>query len=349
MIVHPCRCGLDVAYERHLDARSFAEHGSFCLTEKKESHSVKRWIALVLFLSMMLAAMPAVAQNDYYGNMEVINCNEWVSLRAEPRTSAKRLVKVPLGANVTECQQYGAGWIYAVYDGKQGYIQDKYLKQCEGVSVYSVMLVNEGADFYETMGEMTPEGTIPENSIVRDCAVYASGRACVKYGGRSVYVSAEHVTPYTELLHFPQRVTLHCNLYEAKEESSAPALGIAYVDDFPIKEYDYSEYESDEYMQADGDVPKAAFVLYSDSVVNHVHLFNVSMASWDSETGVVVYDAVLDNIQYQVDPEHPLFIGAVIWGDTPNLAVGYQDWTGAYHFAFVEISGEDGSLILREF
>jgi hypothetical protein len=47
-----------------------------------------------------------------------------------------------------------------------------------------------------------------------------------------------------------------------------------------------------------------------------------------------------------VDPEHPLSVGAVIWGDMPNLAVGYADESGAYHFAFVEISGEDGSLIL---
>ena len=39
----------------------------------------------------------------------------------------------------------------------------------------------------------------------------------------------------------------------------------------------------------------------------------------------------------------------MIWGDMPNLAVGYEDDAGVYHFAFIEISGEDGSLILREF
>ena len=55
------------------------------------------------------------------------------------------------------------------------------------------------------------------------------------------------------------------------------------------------------------------------------------------------------HIQYQVDPEHPLSVTAVMYGDMPNLAVGYEDWTGAYHFVFVEISGEDGSIYLNEF
>ena len=38
-----------------------------------------------------------------------------------------------------------------------------------------------------------------------------------------------------------------------------------------------------------------------------------------------------------------------MYGDMPNLAVGYEDETGAYHFAFIEISGEDGSILLSEF
>ena len=61
------------------------------------------------------------------------------------------------------------------------------------------------------------------------------------------------------------------------------------------------------------------------------------------------YDAVLENIQYQVDPEYPLLIRAVMYGDMPNLVVGDQDETGYYHFAFVEISGEDGRFLLNEF
>ena len=40
---------------------------------------------------------------------------------------------------------------------------------------------------------------------------------------------------------------------------------------------------------------------------------------------------------------------AVMYGDMPNLAAGYEDGTGANNFAFIEISGEDGSILLNEF
>ena len=99
----------------------------------------------------------------------------------------------------------------------------------------------------------------------------------------------------------------------------------------------------------DADTPAVEFVLHSDTTLNHVHLFNLSLVSWDDETGDTMYDATPEHIQYQVDPEHPLSVKTVIWGDTPNLAVGYADDESVYHFAFIDISGEDGSLILREF
>ena len=105
-----------------------------------------------------------------------------------------------------------------------------------------------------------------------------------------------------------------------------------------------------EFMEADSeDLPKVSFVLYTDTVISTVHLFSVSIRSMDDETGEAVLDLTLENIKYQMDSEHPLSVGAVIWGDMPNLAVGYADEEGVYHFAFIEISGEDGSLILREF
>ena len=117
-------------------------------------------------------------------------------------------------------------------------------------------------------------------------------------------------------------------------------------------QYDYSQYDFAEFGLPEGidaDTPAVEFVLHSDKTLNHVHLFNLSPVSWDDETGDTVYDATLEHIQYQVDPGHPLSVKTVIWGDAPNLAVGYADEDGTYHFVFVEISGEDGSLLLREF
>jgi len=312
---------------------------------------MKRFTVMILLLCMLLTALPAMADNVYYGNMEVINCNEWVSLRETPSTRAKQLVKVPLGAVVTDCQQYGENWIYAVYEDDQGYIQAKYLRQCEGLSVYSAMLISDWTDYYEAMGDLAPAGAIPPNTIVRNCAVHASGRAYVEYYGYGVYVDAGLAVPYNELSHFPQEVSLHYNYHIFDEAYTPPALAldVAYAEDFDLSAYDYTTYDYTEFEPVDEDTPKVHYVLYADSTVRHVHLFSVSIQCVNAETGEETIRATLENIQYEMDPEHPLAVTAVMYGDMPNLAVGYEDQTGAYHFAFVDMSGEDGSLYLNEF
>ena len=313
---------------------------------------MKRYIALFLLLCMVLAAMPVMADSEYIGNMEVVNCNEWVSLRESPSTSSKRLVKVSLGAIVSNCEQLNEDWIYAEYDGYSGYILAMYLEPSDNRLTFNAMLITiagEGAPFYATLDAQEPIDIIPADTIVRNCHIMDNNRIYVEWGGRCGFISLFHAEVYNEMLHFPQSITLYSNLYSAYEGQPL-SLKIAYGNEFPIKEYDYSVFDYDEYMEADAeDLPKVHFILYSDETINHVHLFSISMRSWDDMTGEAIYDATLENIQYQVDPEHPLSVGAVIWGDMPNLAVGYEDPNGAYHFAFIEISGEDGSLVLREF
>ena len=152
-----------------------------------------------------------------------------------------------------------------------------------------------------------------------------NNRIYVEWGSRCGFISLFHAEVYNEMLHYPQQITLHSNLYSVYEGQPL-SLKIAYGNEFPILDYDYSVFEYDEYMEADAeDLPKVHFILYSDETVHHVHLFSISMRSWDDATGEVIYDATLENIQYQVDPEHPLSVGAVIWGDMPNLAVGFED------------------------
>lgn len=312
---------------------------------------MKRLIAALLVCCCLLASV-ALAETEYIGNMEVVNCNEWVSLRAAPRTSAKRLVKVSLGAIVDNCRQIDDEWIYAEYDGYSGYILAKYLQPSDGRLTFSAMMITilDGAPFYATIDSTEPIDCIPANTIVRNCHIMDNGRVYVEWGSRCGFVDLLHAEVYSEMLHFPLQITLHTNPGNEDFEVPLPELRIAYLNDFPIKEYEYKVYEYLDYMEADDpELPKVEFVLYSDTTISHVHLFSVTMTSWDDETGDAVYEATLEDIQYQLDPEHPLSVGAVIWGDMPNLAVGYADADGVYHFAFIEISGEDGSLILREF
>ncbi|MBQ8202021.1 MAG: SH3 domain-containing protein [Clostridia bacterium] len=313
---------------------------------------MKRLAALFLLLCMVLAALPASADDEYIGRMEVVNCNEWVSLRQRPSTSAKRLVKVSLGAIVDNCQRIDDEWIYVEYDGYSGYILAKYLEPSEGRLTFSAMMVTvlDGAPFYALIDSTEPIDCIPANTIVRNCHIMDNGRVYVEWGSRCGFIDLLHAEVYSEMLHFPLQITLHTNPGDEGFEAPLPDLKIAYLSDFPIKEYEYKVYEYSDYMEADDpELPKLEFVLYPDTTISHVHLFSVTMTSWDDETGDAVYEATLEDIQYQLDPEHPLSVGAVIWGDMPNLAVGYADANGVYHFAFIEISGEDGSLILREF
>ena len=60
-------------------------------------------------------------------DQRVTGCDSWVSLRVSPSTSAARLVKVPLGAKVTDCVKNGS-FVKCTYNGYTGYILAKYLK-----------------------------------------------------------------------------------------------------------------------------------------------------------------------------------------------------------------------------
>ena len=315
---------------------------------------MKRFIALFLLLCMVLAAMPALADSGYIGDMEVVNCSEWVSLREEPSTRSERLVKVSLGAIVSNCRQVNDEWIYGLYDGYGGYILAEYLEPSDGRITFSAMMVTilDGAPFYATIDSTEPIDCIPANTIVRNCCIMDNNRVYVEWGSRCGFINLLHAEVYNEMLHFPQQITLRINPFGGEDEDGpAPALKIADSSIFPIKEYEeHGYYEYADYMEADDpELPKVTFVLYTDTTINHVHLFSVSPSAWDEETGDEVFEATLEDIQYQMDSDHPMYVGAVIWGDMPNLAVGYLDAEDVYHFAFIEISGEDGSILLNEF
>jgi len=314
---------------------------------------MKRFAVMILLLCLLLAALPALADNEYYGNMEVVNCNEWVSLREKPSTSAKRLVKVSLGAIVSNCQQVSDEWIYAEYDGYSGYILAEYLQPSDGRLTFNAMMITiaDGAPFYATIDSEDPIAFIPSSTIVRNCHIMENDRIYVEWGSRCGFISLLHAEVYNEMLHFPRQMTLHYNYNIFSEEYEAQGLDlkVAYREDFDLSAYEYTEFDYTEFEQVDEDIPKVRFVLYADSPVKQVHLFSVLIQCIDDETGVEAMDVILENIQYEMAPEHPLAVTAVMYGDMPNLAVGYEDGTGAYHFAFIEISGEDGSILLSEF
>ena len=66
-------------------------------------------------------------------NMRVVKCKSFVSLRVGPSTSAERLAKVPLGAQVLGIPEYGEinGFIWCAYGSEYGYILAEYLEPIE--------------------------------------------------------------------------------------------------------------------------------------------------------------------------------------------------------------------------
>ena len=88
---------------------------------------MRKWIRRVL---CVLAALAMLCGAALAVEMTVVNCEEWVSLRAEPSTSAQRLAKVPLGALVENCIYASDGFVACEYQGAKGYICLLYTSRC---------------------------------------------------------------------------------------------------------------------------------------------------------------------------------------------------------------------------
>lgn len=61
--------------------------------------------------------------------MQVVNCQEWVSLRQEPDVNSARLDMVPLGAILRNCFRASEEFYYVEYNGLSGYVHGDYLKE----------------------------------------------------------------------------------------------------------------------------------------------------------------------------------------------------------------------------
>ena len=65
--------------------------------------------------------------------MRVVNCKNFVSLRAKPAASSARLAKVPLGALVLALPgaEEQNGFVWCTYRDEYGYILAEYLQPVE--------------------------------------------------------------------------------------------------------------------------------------------------------------------------------------------------------------------------
>lgn len=62
------------------------------------------------------------------GIAQVVNCNEWITLRATPSTSGAELAHIPLGAYVTYISKADNGFYCIEYQGQRGYALQSYIE-----------------------------------------------------------------------------------------------------------------------------------------------------------------------------------------------------------------------------
>ena len=106
---------------------------------------MKRFFVVIVFFAVMISASAAQAHmGDYYW-ARVVNCNEWISLREYPSTSAPRITTIPLGATVKIYKgQLGEhhsspedGFYWTEYQGMHGWCLMEYISVGEHAGVIS--------------------------------------------------------------------------------------------------------------------------------------------------------------------------------------------------------------------
>ena len=161
---------------------------------------MKRILAVLLSI-LICASLPALAESSYIGSMQVVNCDEWISMRAQPDPSSDRLAKIPLGAVLTDCSWVSQTFIYATYEGVSGYVLSKYVEAIETEpQAETAQTETTGLDMtvYGTDAKLYAEANenanvlaeIPAGETISNCYNYNAEFVYCEYQGMIGYVAA---------------------------------------------------------------------------------------------------------------------------------------------------------------
>ena len=87
---------------------------------------MKKFIALLMLVAILMTTT-AFAEGAYLGTMTVVNCKNWVTMRASASTKAATVTRISLGEYV-EAYKYNEKFAECYYNGMHGYVLNKYLK-----------------------------------------------------------------------------------------------------------------------------------------------------------------------------------------------------------------------------
>lgn len=159
---------------------------------------MKKLFAILLACAMLLTMSAALADGEV---MFVVDCEEWVSLRAEPSTTAARLAKVPLGAAVFDCISSADGFTYCSYNGMYGFILTEYLLEgdfYEGPDITPECMIIVNCEEWVSLREEPSTAAarivqVPLGAMVYNCEPDVNGFVYCEYDGLYGFILEEYL------------------------------------------------------------------------------------------------------------------------------------------------------------
>ena len=141
---------------------------------------------------------------NYLGNMQIVNCVSFASLRDYPSTSANLLMRVPLGEIVTNVFYQDERFSYCIYNGVEGYILNSNLSWVSGGStatdydsswIGDAVIVNCS---WASLRELPDTGAyrlakVPVGETVTDCYYVNDRFACCTWRGFVGYILVDNL------------------------------------------------------------------------------------------------------------------------------------------------------------
>ena len=143
------------------------------------------------------------SESDYMGNMQIVNCTAYASLRDYPSTNGNLLVRVPLGDIVTNVFYHDDKFCYCIYNGIEGYILTRNLSWVSGGGsadygnswIGDAWIVNCS---WASLRELPDTGSyrlakVPVGTLVTDCYYVTDRFACATYNGQVGYILVDNL------------------------------------------------------------------------------------------------------------------------------------------------------------
>ena len=136
----------------------------------------------------------------YLGNMQIVNCKSYASLRSYPDTKAQLVARVPLGSIVTNVFYEDDRFSYCLYGDLEGFILNDNLEWVSGGAnadyLGTCVIVNCAS--YASLRELPDTGSkrlarVPLGATVTDCYIVDERFACCTYDGLVGYILLDNL------------------------------------------------------------------------------------------------------------------------------------------------------------